>query len=175
MARNIEIKARIQKEQVEYVRQQAQARSSTDDEQLHQVDTFYNVPSGRLKLRESANGTAELIAYKRSNQAGPKLSSYVRYLCTDSKTLHDALARSVGIRGVVKKTRQVIHVSQTRVHIDEVDGLGTFLELEVVLCEGQSSVDGKNIASELMKIFGVLPESLVDRSYIDLLEESNPK
>ena len=174
MAQNIEIKARLHPDQVEHVQQQAQVRSSTDDENIRQIDTFYNVSSGRLKLREFANGSAELIAYDRSDQSGPKLSSYVRHLCTDSRTLHDALTRSIGIRGVVKKSRQVIHIGQSRVHIDEVDGLGSFLELEVVLRDDQSPKDGENVASELMEIFGVLPESLIDGAYIDLLEKSNP-
>ena len=173
MAQNIEIKARIHKDLVEQVRQQARANSTEDDEHLLQVDTFYNVPSGRLKLREFASGTAELIAYDRLNQAGPKLSSYVRHSCTEPRTLHAALARSIGIRGVVKKSRHVIHMNQTRVHIDEVDGLGSFLELEVVLSEGQSSEDGEGIATTIMKTLGILPEYLVDKAYIDLLEDSN--
>ena len=172
MAQNIEIKARLRPDQVEYVRQQSQSRCSSVEEHLQQTDTFYNVSSGRLKMREIADASAELIAYDRSDQAGPKLSSYVRHRCTDSTTLHDALSRSVGIRGIVKKIRQVIHLGQTRVHIDEVEGLGSFLELEVVLREGQSIEDGEKIASGLMELFGVLPESLIDGAYIDLLEAS---
>ncbi|MGI9456866.1 MAG: CYTH domain-containing protein, partial [Aeoliella sp.] len=83
MANNIEIKARLSAEQTERIGQEALARSSVAPEVLYQTDTFYKVPSGRLKLREFKDGTAELIAYDRPDQTGPKLSSYVRYTCTD--------------------------------------------------------------------------------------------
>ena len=111
-----------------------------------------------------------MIAYDRPDQAGPKRSSYVRSPCPDPKSLHDALAKTVGVRGVVKKRREVILVDQTRVHIDQVADLGVFLELEVVLRERQTLRDGEAIAEELMSSFGIDAESLVDVAYIDLLE-----
>lgn len=170
VARNIEIKARLSSEAAQDIRKRALARSSLAPEVVYQRDTFYSVPSGRLKLREFKDGTAELIAYERPDRAGPKHSSYVLSPCADPKSLHAALARSIGIRGVVEKHRQVIHVGQTRVHLDEVVGLGSFLELEVVLREDQSPEEGKAIAAELMAAFEVTEESLIDGAYIDLLE-----
>lgn len=170
MASNIEIKARLSPARAKRIREQALTRSSLPPEVLYQTDTFYRVPSGRLKLRELKDGTAELIAYERPNRAGPKQSLYVRSPCTDPKSLHEVLARSVGIRGVVEKHRQVIHVGQTRVHLDEVAGLGSFLELEVVLRENQSPEEGEAIAAELMTVFGIASESLIEGAYIDLVE-----
>jgi predicted adenylyl cyclase CyaB len=170
VARNIEIKACLSPELTKLIRSEALTRSSLAPEVLYQTDTFYKVPSGRLKLREFENGTAELIAYERPDRAGPKQSSYVRYLCDDPKSLTEALSRSLGIRGVVAKRRELIHVGQTRVHLDEVRGLGSYLELEVVLRESQSPEEGERIAAELMAVFGVAREALIEVAYIDLLE-----
>jgi predicted adenylyl cyclase CyaB len=174
MASNIEIKARLSPEQAVRLRAEALARSSLAPELLHQTDTFYTASSGRLKLREFGDGRAELIAYDRPDHAGPKRSLFVRSPCADPGTLHEALSRSVGIRGVVEKHREVIHVGQTRLHLDDVVGLGTFLELEVVLREDQSAEEGEAIALELMAAFGIDSESLIDVAYIDLLEARPP-
>ena len=170
MASNIEIKARLLPEQAVRLRAEARSRSSLAPEVLHQTDTFYHVSSGRLKLREFGDGGAELIAYDRPDQVGPKRSSFVRSPCPDPQSLHEALSRSIGIRGVVEKRRQVIHIGQTRLHLDDVVGLGIFLELEVVLRENQSSEDGEVIALELMAALGIESASLIDVAYIDLLE-----
>jgi predicted adenylyl cyclase CyaB len=172
MASNVEIKARLMPQDVERVRRQALAFSSAPPERLEQTDTFFRSASGRLKLREFGDGTGELIAYDRPDQAGPKHSSYVRHRCTDPRALHEVLSRSLGVRGVVRKRREVIHVGQTRVHIDDVVGLGPFLELEVVLRDGQTLDEAEGIAGELMGVLKIEHHSLVDRAYIDLLEAS---
>ena len=170
MASNIEIKARLSPEQWRRIQKEALALSSVAPTILEQTDTFYTVPKGRLKLRELKDGTAELIAYERPDRSGPEHSSYVRSSCSDAKSLHEALARSLGVRGVVEKHRQVIHVGQTRIHLDEVVGLGSFLELEVVVQENQSLAEAEAIAAELMRAFAVTSESLIEGAYIDLLE-----
>jgi len=170
MPENIEIKARLRSDEWKRVRATALSRSTAPAELLHQIDTFYDVPFGRLKLRDFGDGRAELIAYDRPDRTGPKLSSYVRYSCSDPKALHEALSRSLGVRGVVEKHREVVHVGQTRVHLDEVVDLGTFVELEVVLRADQSAEDGQAIAAALMALFEVSAESLIDVAYLDLLE-----
>lgn len=170
MADNIEIKARLAPGGLDAVRREAIARSSQPPERLEQKDTFYQVPFGRLKLREFGDGTGELIAYERPDQAGPKHSSYVLAPCADPAALHEALSRSVGVRGVVEKKREVVLVGQTRVHLDEVAGLGFFMELEVVLEDGQSHTEGEAIAAGLMAAFGIDDEALLEGAYIDLLE-----
>jgi predicted adenylyl cyclase CyaB len=172
MARNVEIKARVSEEQLEYIERSASARAAGPVEVLEQSDTFYTVPSGRLKLRRFADGSAELIAYDRGDQSGPKLSSYVRHACADPDTLHEALARSVGVRARVDKTRRLLLVDQTRVHLDRVEGLGAFIELEVVLRDEQTVEEGERIARELMAAFEIPGEALVEPAYVDLLEAS---
>ncbi len=170
MADNIEIKARLAPDRREEVRDRALARSPEAPIPLRQKDTFYRVPTGRLKLREFGDGTGELIAYERPDQAGPKHSSYVLAPTNEPAALHEALARSVGVRGVVEKRREVVLVGQTRVHLDEVEGLGSFVELEVVLEGGQSHADGEAIAAELMRALGIDDAELLSGAYIDLLE-----
>lgn len=171
MARNIEIKARVSPGQLEHIRKVAVARSSREAETLHQIDTFYKCRNGRLKLRQLADGKAELIAYDRPDDAGPKVSSYVRSPCVDAESFHEVLARSVGCRGIIEKNRLLIHIGQARVHLDEVIGLGTFLEIEFVLRENQSPDEGQVIIEELLAAFGVPQESLIEAAYIDLIED----
>lgn len=169
VARNVEIKARLSEAQFESVEGCAAAAADGPVRILEQEDTFYRVSHGRLKLRRFADGQAELIAYERNDQQGPKLSSYVRHPCSDAETLHEALARSVGVKANVEKVRRLYLVGQTRVHLDRVKGLGPFLELEVVLHDGQSVEDGERIARELMASFEVDSAALVEQAYVDLL------
>ncbi len=85
--------------------------------------------------------------------------------------LRRVLELAYGIRGVVRKTRYLYLVGQTRVHLDDVEGLGRFMELEVVLEEGQSDADGQMVAEELMSALGVERGDLIDGAYMDLLEK----
>ena len=152
------------------MRERALSLSPHSFELLCQSDTFYHVPSGRLKLREFKDGRAEFISYMRADRPGPKHCSYVIFQCPNAQSLHEVLLRSLGVRGTVRKSREVIHIGQTRVHLDEVDGLGKFLELEVVLEPEQSVEDGETIASQLMSEFEINSDSLIEGAYIDLLE-----
>ena len=172
MAKNIEIKARISPEHRDAIRDQAIVRTSVPVETLAQEDIFFHAPEGRLKLRRFADGSAELIAYRRADQAGPKHSTYTRVPCEEPELLRRALADTNGIRGVVSKRREVILLGQTRIHLDSVEGLGSFLELEVVLKEGQPETEGEQVASQLMSDFAIASDSLLTSSYIDLLEQT---
>ncbi|HEV3144373.1 MAG TPA: class IV adenylate cyclase [Gemmataceae bacterium] len=167
MPTNIELKARIRNapEQRRYVEALAGASSEVFD----QVDTFFHVPHGRLKLRESKPGGAELIFYQRANQAAVKKSVYSRIPIDHPEELGHALAEALGIAGVVRKTRRLYLVGQTRIHWDEVEGLGEFLELEVVLHPGQADEDGSRIAGELREQLGIYDEDLIAGAYVDLL------
>lgn len=167
MARNIEIKARLSEAELGEIEARACARSGTGPVVIEQTDVFYNVPRGRLKLRRMGDGSAELIAYERPDQQGPKLSDYTLSPCTQPESLHAALKRSLGVRATVTKTRRVVMVGQTRVHLDRVEGLGSFVELEVVLRDGQSSADGHAVADELMAELGIDAGSLVEGAYVD--------
>lgn len=170
MGRNIEIKAQLTEDQYECVRQVASELAGQDSELLSQTDTFFECTNGRLKLREFGDGTAELIQYERADCEGPKASSYVRSPASDPATLLQALREALGVRGIVRKRREVFLVENTRIHLDAVDQLGKYLELEVVLGLSESDDSGQQTAEELLQRLGVENTCLVSGAYMDLLE-----
>ena len=170
MPSNIEIKARVR--DFDRLRQRAEELSDTPVQVIQQEDTFFNTEKGRLKLRVLAPDHAQLIYYLRSDQGGPKRSDYHIFETPDPENLKRVLELAYGIRGVVKKTRYLYMVGQTRVHLDDVEGLGQFMELEVVMQAGQSDADGQAIAEGLMSKLGVEKEDLLEGAYMDLIESS---
>ena len=170
MARNIEIKARIGS--VEALLPRAQALADAPAQRIEQDDTFFNCAHGRLKLRDFGDGLGELIHYERSDSEDAKLSDYVRAPTTALAELCEALARAHGIRGRLRKTRLLLLCGQTRIHLDRVEGLGDFLELEVVLREGQSEQEGVAIANTLMAQLGMADAPRLAGAYLDLLHAS---
>jgi predicted adenylyl cyclase CyaB len=168
MPRNVEIKAKVW--DMDTVRGRAAALSDAPAVVLEQEDTFFNVPDGRLKLRVFPDGKGELIAYRRPDEAGPKTSEYFVYRTSHPEQLADLLTRALGVRGVVRKRRLLYLAGPTRIHLDEVEGLGAFLELEVVLADGQPEAEGEAIARRLLCDLGVRDEDRVAAAYIDLLE-----
>jgi predicted adenylyl cyclase CyaB len=172
MARNTEIKARVH----DPVALEGRTRAIADHgpELLQQDDTFFHCVRGRLKLREFADGCAELIAYERPDAQGPKTSDYIVTPVPEPSAMREALMRSNGLRGRVRKQRTLYLAGQTRVHLDHVEGLGHFMELEVVLHPDQSADDGRAIARALMQQLGIPASALVAGAYIDLIEQSTP-
>jgi len=168
MPSNIEIKARAR--DFDKLRQRAETLSDTPAEVIPQEDTFFNTPQGRLKLRVLSPKKGQLIYYTRPDQGSPKRSDYHIYLTSDPENLKRVLELAYGIRGIVKKTRYLYLVGQTRVHLDNVEGLGQFMELEVVMREGQSDAEGQTIAEGLMTELGVEQSDLLEGAYMDLLE-----
>lgn len=167
MPRNIEIKARIAS--VEALLPRARALAGGTPELIVQDDSFFNVPQGRLKLREFADGSAELIHYHRADSAEAKASDYVRVPVPDAAALREALARACGLLGRVQKQRWLLTVGATRIHLDRVQGLGDFMELEVVLREGQSDAEGSATAEALMRELGLADAERLAGAYLDLL------
>jgi predicted adenylyl cyclase CyaB len=166
---NIEIKARAR--DFEGIKSRAEKLSDTPVKVIPQEDTFFNTPQGRLKLRVLASG-AELIYYDRPDQQGPKRSDYHIAHVGDPENFKRVLELAYGVRGVVKKTRFLYLVGQTRIHLDDVEGLGQFMELEVVMEDGQSDIEGQKIAEDLMSALGVGRDDLIDGAYMDLLENN---
>ena len=166
--RNVEIKARVR--DLRHVRAYMRTEGSQHEVQ-HQRDVFFDTPQGRLKLRCFRDGSGVLVAYDRPDQTVPKLSDYTLAPVADAKRLEEALTRSLGLRGVVEKKREIAIVGQTRIHLDSVKGLGTFLELEVVLKPRQSAKQGLAITNKLMKELRVRGDDLLDRAYMDMLEK----
>ena len=167
MARNVEIKARVS--DLAALAEKVAAIADDGPTLIEQEDTFFQCTHGRLKLRALSSTEGELIYYERADGTGPKESRYVRTPCADPEGLKEVLGRALGIRGVIRKRRRLYHVGQTRIHLDEVEGLGDFLELEVVLRNDQDVADGAETARRIMHDLGVLEEDLVPQAYIDLL------
>ncbi len=167
MPRNVEIKARVPRPDrlLELVLELADHGPTV----FSQDDTFFACPNGRLKLRAFSDAEGQLIFYRRDDLRGPKLSEYLMATTPEPDALRATLALAYGTVGRVRKTRTLCLVGQTRVHLDDVEGLGHYMELEVVLTPGQSPEDGHAIADDLMRRLEIAPGTLVTHAYVDLL------
>ena len=170
MARNIEIKARV--DNPEEMRSSVLAISDTEVETIWQEDVFFECSNGRLKLRKCPDGTGQLIYYDRPNLNGPRESNYIITPVHHPGPLEESLARSNGVRGIVRKRRLLFLVGNTRIHLDSVEGLGEFVELEVVLDEDDTVQDGKRTALGIMDALAIDEAGLIEESYLDLLKRA---
>jgi adenylate cyclase class IV len=168
MPRNVELKARATHPRRQ--RELAASLAEGPPEVLRQEDFFFPSPAGRLKLRVFSPARGELIQYQRENHPGPKPSEYSVVPTDAPLPLRELLERALGLRGIVRKTRTLFLPGRTRIHLDEVDGLGSFIELEVVLSPGESAAEGAEEARRIAGKLEVKPGDGIDSAYIDLLE-----
>jgi len=169
VARNVEIKARVA--DLAPIEARAKAIATSGPTDIAQDDTFFGCERGRLKLRRFADGTGQLIHYHRADEGGPKVSDYVIAPTADPDALHEVLRRSNGELGRVKKQRRLYLVDNTRIHLDHVEGLGPFVELEVVLRDSETEHQGEAIAQRILRDLGIAPSQLVAGAYFDLLSQ----
>jgi predicted adenylyl cyclase CyaB len=167
MPRNVEIKARI--ESVEALLPRVSALAGKAPVEIPQDDTFFRCDNGRLKLRVFADGRGELIFYRRQDQKGPKVSFFVRSPASDPQSLRELLSFSYGTVGRVQKSRHFFIIGRSRIHLDRVNGLGDFIEIEVVLDDDEPADVGVEEANQLMAELGVAASQLVEDAYVDLL------
>jgi adenylate cyclase class IV len=167
VARNVELKAAV--DGFAHVNRVLAGLTRAEPIELDQDDTFFHCPRGRLKLRRFSATAGELIYYRRPDAAGPKTSHYVLAPTTEPDRLREALTAAYGVAGVVRKHRIVRLVGRTRVHLDTVEHLGTFVELEVVLEESEDADRGASEAHQLMAVLGIGEDQLVAGAYVDLL------
>lgn len=177
MPSNIEIKARVSDWEGTIAR--AEALSDAPCEILTQEDTFFRTARGRLKLRVFPVAEAQLIYYERPDDAGLKTSRYRIVPVRDPAAMKIILRAALGIQGIVRKQRHLYLVEpqanngdragRTRIHLDRVQGLGDFLELEVFLPQDASPEPSEARARELMASLGVKAEDLVGGAYVDLM------
>jgi len=170
MARNIEIKARI--DSVEKLASKAAQIADGPPVEILQDDTFFKCAAGRLKLRAFVDGTGELIFYRRADAQGPKESFYVISKTQEPDSLRETLSLAYGEVGRVHKHRTLFLAGRTRIHLDRVVGLGDFMELEVVLDEGEAAASGVSEAHALMAALGVSDSQLIEGAYLDLLAKA---
>uniref|UniRef100_A0A3B4AUP3 CYTH domain-containing protein n=1 Tax=Periophthalmus magnuspinnatus TaxID=409849 RepID=A0A3B4AUP3_9GOBI len=164
MPSNVEIKAIVSNHE-EFAERAAQL-SQSEGAIIRQRDTFFNCSQGRLKLRDFMDGTGQLIFYERPDTDGPKLSRYSISPTTDPSSLRTVLSDALGVKGEVRKKRLLFLVGQTRIHLDTVEDLGHYMELEVYRLRQTLQL---MVAHNLMKQLGVSEENLVTGAYMDLI------
>jgi len=166
---NVEIKARCHEPSfIRHYLLSNQAEFKGIDEQ---TDTYFNVPNGRLKLREG-NIENNLIYYERSNQVGPKDSHFQLVKINDAAGLKEVLTKSNGVKVVVKKKREIYYIGNVKFHIDDVPGLGSFAEIEAgnILAD-LTKEQLKEQCDFYVTAFNIRPEDIIDLSYSDMLLE----
>lgn len=167
MHTNIEIKAKIS--DYEKLVKSAEQLSDSPVQVVRQKDIYYNIESGRLKLRIINDKEGELIFYIRDDVSGPKKSLYMIHRTDNPESMDLILGNSLGKIGTIEKKRYLYLTGQTRIHIDNVTELDSFVELEAVLSDKQTDIEGIRIVNNIMNKLLILEEQLVQSSYIDLL------
>jgi adenylate cyclase, class 2 len=167
LARNVELKARLH--DLAAAREVAQRLATEYIGIQQQTDTYFHCTHGRLKLREIAGQAASLIPYERPDQASAKGSDYRLVEVADAAGLKQALDAALGVLVIVSKRREIFLVANVRIHLDEVEGLGDFLEFEAVLNDGINDATGQKQLADLQLAFGIQEADLLAGSYSDLL------
>lgn len=164
---NIEIKARCQN--AEQIRNYLISHNAEFKGTDHQTDTYFNVNNGRLKLREG-NIENNLIFYERKDEQGPKHSNFSLIKVEDAKGLKEVLTKSIGIKGIVEKRREIYFIENVKFHIDEVPRLGSFVEIEAGNLHSDVSEEKlKQQCDHYLNEFGIKEEYLISVSYSDML------
>lgn len=140
---------------------------------LSQTDTYFEVPRGRLKLREEPGASAHLIAYERPNSAAHKESRYRIIPVVDPTELKEAFSSLLGLKATVRKHRRLFLLENVRIHLDQVESLGNFIELEAVTESEAEPNDFDPLLIDLRHSFQIADADLVRGSYCDLLQSQN--
>lgn len=164
---NIEIKARTNR--MDEIRKILIDQKAVFKGVDNQTDTYFNVPNGRLKLREG-NIENNLIQYLRTNQEGPKQSYFKLLPVSDPVTLKAILTAANGVKVVVAKKREIYYIDNVKFHLDSIEGLGNFVEIEAGNLIRDLSSEELNIqCNQYMEAFGIKQEDLIAVSYSDML------
>ncbi len=172
--RNLEQKFRCGDLEAAY--RAALAAGALDADVLLQRDVYFGAARGRLKLRSTLSGDgaahAELIAYDRPDGPQERISSYLLIPVSDPDLLEAILTAALGMRATVRKRRRLLMDGATRLHFDEVEDLGTFVEFEAVLAEDEPEARGRERLMHWRELLGL--DEPVPRSYVDLLTSGRP-
>ena len=166
---NIEIKARTTRAAAirQYLQEHGAEYRGTDE----QTDTYFKVAHGRLKLREG-NIENNLIYYSRTETGGTKQSNVEMMEATDPPALKNILSNAMGILAVVSKRREIYYIGNVKFHLDSLDGLGEFVEIEA--CDRFEDIPVETLreqCEQYMTAFGVRDEDLIRKSYSDMIME----
>ncbi len=168
---NIEIKAKTGNQN--QIREKLSSLGAEFKGTDFQTDTYFNVNSGRLKLREG-NIENHLIYYERNDSLGLKQSDVILFKSESNSNLKEILTNALGIKVEVRKQREIYFIDNVKFHIDKVDSLGAFVEIEAIDMSGQI---GKEKLYEqcnyYLNLFGISEKDFVSVSYSDLILENN--
>jgi adenylate cyclase class 2 len=167
MHRNIEIKASVKDHN--FIRNKLFSYQAIFKGKDHQRDTYFKVPNGRLKLRQG-NIENALIHYEREDKEGPKTSWVNIYPVTNGAVLESLLERALGIMIVVEKEREIFFIENVKFHLDSVQGLGQFVEIEAIDPDG--SIGKQKLlqqCEQFLKSFAIHNKDLLKNSYSDML------
>ncbi|MHC4551832.1 MAG: class IV adenylate cyclase [Planctomycetota bacterium] len=172
---NIEIKARCgDSQRVRTILDDCSAEFIGTD---HQVDTYFRTDRRRLKLRQG-NIENSLIYYDRPDTAGPKRADVALYR-TDGpggSQLHEVLGKAMDVAVVVEKQRDIYFIDNVKFHIDQVEGLGSFVEIEAIDATGELGIDKlRQQCDYYIALLEIRPEDLVETSYSNLLLKNNAR
>jgi len=164
---NIEIKVRC--DELEGVLVRALALDAADEGVLHQEDEFFRTNAGRLKLRTQDGEPSELITYLRPDSPDPSPSEWNRYRTTAPAELRGVLTQALGTEVTVRKDRHLLVLEHTRIHLDTVEDLGTFVELETTVDDGIEVADAQHESARIATALGLDSCERVSVAYADLL------
>ncbi|MCP4641012.1 MAG: class IV adenylate cyclase [bacterium] len=163
--RNIELKAALgDRGRAVQVCQELGASHEGD---IHQIDTYFAVPQGRLKLRESDPGDDYLVHYERPDVAEARACDYT--ISIVPRSVKSFLGKVLGVIAEVDKIRTLYLWENVRIHLDTVVGLGEFIEFEAVLSEKYHDADGHAELARLLDAFAIADSDILDCSYLDLV------
>jgi len=167
--RNLELKARV--DDLKRLRNIAVKLGAAFGGKDRQIDTFYKVPEGRFKIRESSITGNELIAYSRCDKGGSMESEYERVRLYDVSRFKRLLGRAMDFEALVVKQREIFILGNARIHLDEVEDLGSFIEFELELEDKETGTcNAQSIIKELTRLFNIKEENIVACSYADLVK-----
>jgi adenylate cyclase class 2 len=166
----VELKAKV--EDLGVVREKLTSLGAQHVGTFRQIDVYFDVPEGRLKLREvEGDDKTELIYYQRENIAEPKRSDVFILRVQEPAFLKPLLSRLLKIKATVEKVRENYRYRGTQIHLDMVKNLGTFLEFErETSADAQAIRSNRQVLGELMEKLGIGSESLEELSYSDLIQ-----
>lgn len=163
--RNIELKARLRNR--DSALEACKALNAAYQGDIHQVDTYFHVPQGRLKLREADPGRDELVFYHRPDVPGPKGCDYI--LEPVNRSIKAFLTEALGVLAVVDKVRTLYLWENVRIHLDDVRELGAFIEFEAVLAGNYDDRDGYQKLQQLIHHFDLQNDDQMEGSYLELI------
>jgi predicted adenylyl cyclase CyaB len=166
--RNLEAKFKLRN--LEAARREAEDLGYVFKTSFRQSDSFFRVQRGRLKLREE-NGDAALIYYAREDGGGLQLSRYEVFPLAEPQVepMRQMLSEALGVLGTVKKERMLLELDNLRLHLDRVDGLGDFGEVEAVLAEGEDPASSRRAIDEILAALQVRRTNLISVSYLEMI------